>query len=78
MKFNPVNLIFGLIAGWFILSFLQSAVTAIFIPGGPGLIPQFKLIAFFQDSKGILINVVLMIVLGAIGTSLWFLLRKPS
>ncbi len=75
-SFNPVNFIISLILGWFLVSFLQSLVLLIISANSSGIIQEFKNIAFFQNLRGVIINIIIIVVFGGIGTSLWLKARK--
>jgi hypothetical protein len=73
---NPIGMVVNLVIGWFVLSFLQAALRAIVSAGGPGLWAGFLDIALFRNGSAVLINLIAIIVLGGIGTVLWFLAKK--
>ncbi|MCK5197986.1 MAG: hypothetical protein KAR21_06530 [Spirochaetales bacterium] len=73
MKFNPLNMIIGLVVGWFVISFLQALVISVFNSDSGTAIELFKNIATFKNKTGVIINFVMIVVLGSIGTWLFFL-----
>jgi hypothetical protein len=75
---NPINMIIGIIVGWFVASFLQAFGSAIFFGGWSNLISYFKQIAFFKDGFGALINVIIIVVCGTVGTITWLKMRKTN
>jgi hypothetical protein len=70
-SFNPANFIVSIAVGWFVMSFLQSAVIALFSGGWDGLVPRFRSIAFFHDGRAVLINLAVIIAIGIVTTGLW-------
>jgi hypothetical protein len=76
LHINPLGMVVNLIIGWFVLSFLQTALRSIFVAGGPSLWARFLDIALFRNGSGVLINVIAVIAFGGIGTVLWFLAKK--
>jgi hypothetical protein len=71
VSFNPVNVAVSLVAGWFVMSFLQSAARSLFAGSWDSLVPRFKAIAFFHDGAAVAINFALIVVLGVAGTAIW-------
>lgn len=78
MKVNPINWMINLIIGWFMVSLLQAIGFALINGGWKNVIPHFKQIAFFKDSMGALINLIAIVVLGTIGTFIWFRKKKSK
>lgn len=76
IRFNPINFIISLAVGWFVVSFLQALVICIFSGGWENLIARFGAIALFQDGTGALVNAVIIVVSGGIGTALWAIRQR--
>jgi hypothetical protein len=76
LNINPLGMIVNLIIGWFVISFLQAILRAILSSDGLGLWARFLDIALFRQGPAILINVIVIVVFGGIGTALWFMARK--
>ena len=74
--FNPVNFLVSLVVGWFVMSFLHAAARSMFAGSWAELLPRFKSIAFFQDGRAAAVNAALIIVLGIVGTGIWFAARQ--
>lgn len=70
--FNPVSFAINLAIGWFFMSFLQSAARTLLRGKGGELIPRFKTIAFFHDKPAAILNIVLIVVIWVVTTSIWF------
>jgi hypothetical protein len=76
MRFNPVNGLISLVTGWFLMAFLQAAARCLFAGDFSTLGRRFADIGLFRDSGGVVVNVVAIVVLGAIGTAVWFARRR--
>ncbi len=72
IAFNPVSFAVNVAIGWFIMSFLQAAARVLLREKGSELIPRFKTIAFFHDKPAAILNIVLMVIIWVVTTSLWF------
>lgn len=75
MRFNPVSGLIGLVVGWFVMAFLQAAVRSFFAGDLGGLSRRFVDIGLFRSPGGIVVNIVAIVVVGAIGTAIWFARR---
>jgi hypothetical protein len=78
MKVNPVNMIISMIVGWFVVSFLQAVGVAFFTGEWPNLISHFKQISFFEDGMGILINAIVIVVCGTVGTVIYIRMNRSG
>ena len=76
LRINPLGIVVNLAIGWFVLSFLHAALRTIVTTSGPGLWASFLDIALFKNGSAALINLIAIVVLGGIGTTLWFLAKK--
>ena len=76
LNINPIGIVVNLAIGWFVLSFLQAALRSILSSGVPGLWARFLDIALIRNGSGALINLIAIVVLGGIGTAVWFLVKK--
>jgi hypothetical protein len=76
LNINPLGMVFNLVIGWFIISFLQAVLRTNVSSGGPSLWARFLDIALFRNGSGVLINVLAIVAFGGIGTVLWFLTKK--
>jgi hypothetical protein len=76
MKFNPVNALISLAVGWFLMAFLQAAARCLFAGDFSNLGRRFSDIGLFRDAGGVVVNLVAIVVLGAIGTAIWFARRR--
>jgi hypothetical protein len=76
LSFNPVNFAVSLGVGWFVLSFLQSAVRSFSSGRWEGLVPRFKDIAFFHDGAAVVINLAVILVLWIVTAGLWYLAHQ--
>jgi hypothetical protein len=74
--FNPVNFLISMAVGWFLLSFLHSAVRSLLAGDWGNLVPGFKTIAFFHDGRATLINVVIIVSIGIVTNVLWSLAHR--
>jgi hypothetical protein len=75
MRFNPVSGSISLVVGWFLMAFLQAAVRCAFAGDLAGLGRRFTDIGLFRSPGGVVVNIVAIVVVGAIGTALWFMRR---
>jgi hypothetical protein len=75
-QFNIVSFLINLVIGWFLVSFLQAVVLKLLYGGWPDLLAHFRRIAFFQDSTGILINVIVIVVCGGLGFGAWRFFKR--
>jgi hypothetical protein len=73
---NPFGMAINLVIGWFVISFLQAALRSMISAAGPGLWAGFLDIALLRNGAAALINLVAILVLGGIGTTIWFLAKK--
>ena len=76
LNINPLNMVLNLVIGWFVMSFLQALLRAILSSDRLGIWARFLDIALFRNGSAVLINAIAMVVLGGIGTALWFMARK--
>ena len=75
-NFNPAGFVINLVIGWFIMSFLQSAVRSLFTGNWNGFVSRFHGIAFFHDGWATAINCAVMLAIGIVTTILWRLTRR--
>jgi hypothetical protein len=76
MRFNPVNGLISLVTGWFLMSFMQAAARCLFAGDFSTLGRRFSDIGLFRDSGGVVVNLVAIVVIGAIGAAVWFARRR--
>jgi len=76
VNFNPVNFIVSMAVGWFFMSFLQSAFRSLVARNWDGLVSRFRTIAFFHDGTAALINILVIVAIGILTTSLWNLAHR--
>lgn len=75
-SFNPVNFLVSLVVGWFVMAFLHSLAVSVFTAAWADLVPRFQAIAFFHDRKAAMIDVLIIVVVGAVTNALWYLARQ--
>lgn len=75
-SFNLGSFIVNLTIGWFFMSFLQAAVSALRAGTRGGIIPRFKTIAFFHDRPAAILNIAIMAGIWIVTTTLWFALKR--
>ncbi len=71
-NFNPISFALNIAIGWCIMSFLQAAARTLLKGSRGDLIPRFKTIAFFHDKPAAILNIVIMVTLWVVTTSIWF------
>jgi hypothetical protein len=75
-NFNPIGIAVNLVIGWFVVSFLQTALRSLLSEGWTNFWARFMDTAFFRNGAGVFTNMMVIVVCGGIGTALWFLLKK--
>ena len=76
MSFNPVNALISLVVGWFLMAFLQAGARCALAGDFSNLGRRFSDIGLARDLGGAVVNLVAIVVLGAIGTAIWFAARR--
>jgi hypothetical protein len=76
ISFNPIGMLVSLVIGWFVVSFLQSFVINLISNNLPDLFNGFLQIALFKNLTGVLVNFLVIVVCGGIGTFSWFQFHK--
>ena len=74
--FNLGSFIVNVAIGWFFMSFMQAAVSALRTGARDDIIPRFKTIAFFHDKPAAMLNIVIMAGIWILTTTLYFALKR--
>lgn len=76
LKINVASMAINVAIGWFVLSFLQALIRSLIAADVSTFWARFLAIALFKNGQGVVINAIVIIVFGGIGTTIWFLAKK--